>query len=85
MAQPPLVSNISLKATRTPMTTGKPCIDCRTLIDSSVANEPHVSLKTYVVNVLAEGNASYYECRACGAKLLREKQRHNTDMRWRLV
>lgn len=65
------------------MTTGKPCIDCRTLIGSSVANEPHISLKTYVVRVLTEDRIEYYECRACGTKLLRDGMR--PGVRWQLV
>jgi hypothetical protein len=85
-----VVSLLRAKYARNPvcadtMPPGKPCIDCRTLIDSSVLNEPHISLKTYVVNVLPDGNAEYYECRACGAKLLREKKEYAPAMRWRLV
>jgi hypothetical protein len=67
------------------MRSGKPCIDCRTLIDSPVANEPHVSLKTYAVSVLPEGRVAYYECRACGSNLLREQNKHDPDARWLLV
>ncbi|HEY2865053.1 MAG TPA: hypothetical protein VGK37_15635 [Casimicrobiaceae bacterium] len=67
------------------MTATRLCVDCRTLMGSSILNEPHVSLETYVVSELAAGTIEYYECRACGAKLSRERRNYNYDGRWQLV
>ena len=67
------------------MTAEKPCEDCKTLIGSPIVNEPHISLKTYVVKVLAEGRIEYYECRICGVKLLREQKKFDPNISWRLV
>jgi hypothetical protein len=67
------------------MTTGTPCVHCRILLDSPVGVEPHASLKTYLVSALSEGKVEYYECRACGTKLLREHRKHDPGVRWQLV
>ena len=56
--------------------------DCRTLIGSSVINEPHISLKRYTV-ALAQGE--YYECLACRLKLLRKHNENEAGVRWQLV
>jgi hypothetical protein len=66
------------------MTTGKTCLDCRTLIGSSIANEPHVSLRAYFVKELTEGRIEYFECQACATKLPREHKKQDIDTRWRL-
>jgi hypothetical protein len=63
----------------------KPCADCKTLIDSSVANEPHVGLSMKTSIGLVQGDSDYYECMECGAKLLREQKAHDPGMRWRLL
>jgi hypothetical protein len=67
------------------MRSGKPCIDCRTLIDSSVANKPHVLLKRYYEKALVQGDAEYYECQFCGTRLLREQKEHDPKMHWRVI
>ena len=67
------------------MTTGTPCVHCRILLDSSVRVEPHASLKTYLVSAFSEGKVEYYECQACGTKLLRQPQSHDPSTRWQLV
>ena len=59
------------------MNAEKPCIDCRTLIGSSVANKPHLSLQLRSAEVLAPGESRYYECESCGSKLSRELARRD--------
>ena len=61
------------------------CMDCRNLIDLSVAIEPHVYLRIYSGDISEQGHAQYYGCRICGAKLLREQKLSDPDMRWRLL
>jgi hypothetical protein len=56
----------------------------RILLDSSVRVQPHASLKTYLVSALSEGKVEYYECQACGTKLLRQPQ-SDPSTRWQLV
>ncbi len=67
------------------MTTAKPYMDCRTLIDLSVAIEPHVYLRIYSGKIWEQGHTQYYDCLRCGAKLLREQTHSDPDMRWRLL
>jgi hypothetical protein len=67
------------------MNADKPCIDCQTLIGSSVANKPHLSLQLPSAAVLAPGESRYYECESCGSKLSRELARADLGARWRLV
>jgi DNA-directed RNA polymerase subunit RPC12/RpoP len=67
------------------MNAEKPCIDCRTLIGSSVANKPHLSLQLRSGAVLVSGESPYYECESCGSKLLRELARPDPGVRWWLV
>jgi len=55
------------------------------LIDLSVAIEPHVYLGIYGGNISEQAHAQYYDCRICGAKLLREQKLGDNDTRWRLV
>lgn len=66
------------------MTLGKLCLDCRTLVDQSVANDPHGSLQMRSAMILAPSDSHYYECRTCGAKLLRAQQRGDPSIGWRL-
>jgi hypothetical protein len=67
------------------MNAEKPCIDCRTLIGSSVVNKPHLSLQLRSAAVLAPGESPYYECESCGSKLSRELARRDPGLRWRLL
>jgi len=67
------------------MANASPCVDCRNLIDLSVAIEPHVYLGIYGGNISEQAHAQYYDCRICGAKLLREQKLGDNDTRWRLV
>jgi len=53
------------------------------LIGSSVVNEPHPSLKLRSAAVLAPYDPHYYECKECGAKLVRSQQRNNPRIKWR--
>jgi hypothetical protein len=76
---------ISIAQSRSLMTTEKPCVDCRTLIHSSVAIEPHVALRIHTTKVTEQGDTQYYDCRTCGAKLVREQKYNDPHMRWRLL
>lgn len=67
------------------MKSGNPCIDCRSLLGTSLGNEPHLSLELRSAKVLAPSDPRYYECMACGAILLREQQTHDPRRRWRLL
>jgi hypothetical protein len=55
------------------------------MIGASVANEPHVALTAYVVDVFAQDKAEHYECRICSTKLAREEKSHDFGVRWRLI
>ena len=61
------------------------CTSCRNIIGASVANEPHVALTAYVVDVFAQDKAEHYECRICSTKLAREEKSHDFGVRWRLI
>ena len=67
-----------------PMNVAKSCPDCRTLIGSSVANEPHVSLRTETTAAVGPDPSYLYKCRACDSRLLRERKMADPNSRWRL-
>ena len=60
-------------------------MDCRNLIGSLVAIEPHVHLRIFSGNISERGHTEYYECLTCGAKLSREQKPGAPDMRWELL
>jgi hypothetical protein len=71
-------------ARQIPMEFENCCVECSLLIDAPVAFAPHDSL-SLVTTRLAGGQAEYYACRTCRAKLLRDHKRLEPGKRWRLV
>lgn len=59
------------------------CFECKFLIGAPVGLGPHDRLRMETAKVLAQGVE--YECRTCGAKLLREEKRGDPAVLWRLV
>lgn len=60
-------------------------MNCRTLIDVSVAIEPHLYLEIYGGTISEHGHTQYYDCRKCGAELVRKQMDSDPSMRWQLL
>ena len=60
------------------------CTDCRSMIGTFVANEPHVAL-THCAGPMSAQDLEYYGCGVCRSKLVRAKKSHDFGVRWRLI
>jgi hypothetical protein len=67
-----------------PVSIGKPCPDCRALIGSPIAIEPHISLRMETTAAVGLDTSHVYKCHACGYRLLREGKAADPSSRWRL-
>lgn len=79
---------LSARKSMQPLPLFKPevlCGDCRSMVGTFVANEPHGALTSYVVDGSAQDDLEHYGCRVCSTKLVRDKESHDFGVRWRLI